>query len=294
MEAAHRKRAIELYEIAIEYGGVFIKLCQFLSARRDIFPEPYINILSPLQDEVPSIAFDELKPALSNTYSDYSTVFRSIEKTPLASASLGQTHRAELNDGTAVVLKILKPGVKRNIDRDFAILFYVFTFLSRFRAVREKVDLLQLLGEFVRVTGDELNFLREIHILNILKKELQKFPFLHIPRVYEELSSRDIIVMEYCSGDNISEIAKWKHRNNDPAIIHNKSLNSDCQMPRRTLVVRKLDRLGRSVKNLIDLVGDLQKRNIQFKSLTDSIDTGTTSGRFFFHVMASLAGWNEN
>ena len=56
-----------------------------------------------------------------------------------------------------------------------------------------------------------------------------------------------------------------------------------------TLVVWKLDRLGRSVKNLIDLVGDLQKRNIQFKSLTDSIDTGTTSGRFFFHVMASLA-----
>lgn len=219
MEAAHRKRAIELYDIAIDYGGVFIKLCQFLSARRDIFPEPYIKILSPLQDEVPSITFDELKPVLRNTYNDYSTIFRSIEKTPLASASLGQTHRAELNDGTAVVLKILKPGVKRTIDRDFAILFYVFSFLSRFKAVREKVDLLQLLGEFVRVTGDELNFLREIYILNMLKKELQKFPFLHIPKVYEELSSRDIIVMEYCSGDNISEVAKWKHRNNDPAII---------------------------------------------------------------------------
>lgn len=56
-----------------------------------------------------------------------------------------------------------------------------------------------------------------------------------------------------------------------------------------TLVVWKLDRLGRSVKNLVDLVGDLYKRGIQFKSLTDAIDTGTTSGRFFFHVMASLA-----
>lgn len=56
-----------------------------------------------------------------------------------------------------------------------------------------------------------------------------------------------------------------------------------------TLVVWKLDRLGRSVKNLVDLVGDLYKQGIQFKSLTDAIDTGTTSGRFFFHVMASLA-----
>jgi DNA invertase Pin-like site-specific DNA recombinase len=56
-----------------------------------------------------------------------------------------------------------------------------------------------------------------------------------------------------------------------------------------TLVVWKLDRLGRSVKNLVDLVGELHKQGIQFKSLTDSIDTGTPSGRFFFHVMASLA-----
>ena len=56
-----------------------------------------------------------------------------------------------------------------------------------------------------------------------------------------------------------------------------------------TLVVWKLDRLGRSVKNLVDLVGDLHKRGIQFRSLTDAIDTGTAAGRFFFHLMASLA-----
>ena len=56
-----------------------------------------------------------------------------------------------------------------------------------------------------------------------------------------------------------------------------------------TLVVWKLDRLGRSVKNLVDLVGELHKHGVQFKSLTDAIDTGTPSGRFFFHVMASLA-----
>ena len=56
-----------------------------------------------------------------------------------------------------------------------------------------------------------------------------------------------------------------------------------------TLVVWKLDRLGRSVKNLVDLVGELHKQGVQFKSITDAIDTGSASGRFFFHVMASLA-----
>jgi DNA invertase Pin-like site-specific DNA recombinase len=63
----------------------------------------------------------------------------------------------------------------------------------------------------------------------------------------------------------------------------------DGLRPGDTLVVWKLDRLGRSVKHLVDLVGELQKQGIQFESLTDSIDTGTASGRFFFHVMASLA-----
>lgn len=68
-------------------------------------------------------------------------------------------------------------------------------------------------------------------------------------------------------------------------------LNKALEMLRDgdTLVVWKLDRLGRSVKNLVDLVGELHKQGVQFKSLTDAIDTGTPSGRFFFHVMASLA-----
>jgi DNA invertase Pin-like site-specific DNA recombinase len=61
-----------------------------------------------------------------------------------------------------------------------------------------------------------------------------------------------------------------------------------------TLVVWKLDRLGRSVKNLVDLVGELHHEGVQFKSLTDAIDTGSASGRFFFHVMASWLRWNGN
>ena len=83
-------------------------------------------------------------------------------------------------------------------------------------------------------------------------------------------------------------------------IFHEKTSGSRAERPEfskaletlrggDTLVVWKLDRLGRSVKNLVDLVGELHKQGVQFKSLTDAIDTGTPSGRFFFHVMASLA-----
>ena len=219
MAAAHSRRAKELYDIAVESGGVFIKLCQFFSSRRDIFPEPYITILSPLQDQVPPLAFATLEPVLTEAFDDYRAVFRSVDPVPLASASLGQTHRAELNDGSQVVIKILKPEVKKTIDLDFAVLFHTFKLLSHFKAVREKVDLLELLAEFVKVTGDELNFLREVHVLKKLKKGLHKFDFLHIPDVHEELCGKDVIVMEYCSGDKISDIARWQQRDNDPVVL---------------------------------------------------------------------------
>ena len=85
--------------------------------------------------------------------------------------------------------------------------------------MRELVDLLELLEEFVKVTSDELNFLREIHVLQQLKNGLGKLDFLYIPDVHEEFCSKDVIVMEYCSGDKISDIAKWQGRNNDPVVL---------------------------------------------------------------------------
>ena len=78
MAKAHTKRATELYDIAVESGGVFIKLCQFLSSRRDIFPEPYIKILSPLQDKVPPVPFSELEPVLTHAFGEYKKVFRNF------------------------------------------------------------------------------------------------------------------------------------------------------------------------------------------------------------------------
>ena len=219
MMSAHTNRAKQLYDFAIESGGVFIKLCQFFSTRRDIFPEPYITILAPLQDQVPPIEFSELEPVLVREMEDWRHFFSDISTEPLASASLGQVHLGRLRSGTEVVLKILKPEIHKKIDIDFAILYFVFKFFNRFQAIRQKADLLLLLDEFIRVTGDELNFIREAHVLSIFKEGLRKFPFLHIPEVYEELCSENIIVMEYCQGDKISQVDDWRARNNDPEII---------------------------------------------------------------------------
>jgi len=218
MEKTHQKRAEELYTIAIELGGVLIKMCQYLSTRRDIFPEPYINVLSSLQDRVPPVEFDKIKQVIDNEYRGKSFPFKEIDETPLASASLGQTHKAILKSGDVVVIKILKPEIEKIIDIDFAIFHFVFKLFSHFKIFKEN-DFLSLLDEFIKVTGDELNFKREVYIGRKFKVALKKYPFVTVPYVYEEYSTYKIIVMEYIDGVKITEKDKWKDKNNDPIIL---------------------------------------------------------------------------
>jgi predicted unusual protein kinase regulating ubiquinone biosynthesis (AarF/ABC1/UbiB family) len=219
MKVFHERRAQELYTAAVEMGGVLIKLCQYFSARRDVFPDEYIKILSPLQDSVPPLPFAEIEAVIKSEYGDYSRRFSRLDERPLASASLGQVHRARLLDGREVVLKILKPGIEATIDTDFAILYFVFRLLSRFRVFREHADFLQILSEFVRVTGDELNFRREAYIAAEFKRDFARFDYVSVPEIFAEHCTARIIVMEYLAGDRINNVDSWLSRNNDPALI---------------------------------------------------------------------------
>lgn len=220
MEKTHKKRARQLYNISVKLGGVLIKFCQYLSTRRDFLPTPYIETLSPLQDNVPPASFEAICTVLEKEYgTDYKNNFKSIDPVPLASASLGQTHRAVLHDGTDAVLKVLKPGIEKTIDLDFAIIYNVFSLFSNFKIFQQKADFFGMLKEFIKVTGDELNFKREVHISKEFKKRLAKFSFVKIPYVYEELSTQRIIVMEFVKGDKISDVEKWEKRNNSPVIL---------------------------------------------------------------------------
>lgn len=219
MRAVHEKRARKLYRLAVRMGGVMIKLCQYFSTRRDIFPEEYVRILSPLQDSVPAAPFDAIEEVLAGEYGDWRARFSSVDETPLASASLGQVHRAVLTDGSHVVIKVLKPGIERVVDIDCAILTRVFTFLSRFRVFTDHADFMGLLDEFITVTGDEMNFRREAAVAQIFRESLKKFPYVRVPQVHGAFTTRRVIVMEYLEGDKITSVEAWSARNNDPALI---------------------------------------------------------------------------
>ncbi|HBD95871.1 MAG: hypothetical protein A2015_13115 [Spirochaetes bacterium GWF1_31_7] len=215
----HKKNAKLLYNLAVDLGGVMIKLCQYFSTRRDMFPEPYIEILSPLQDNVPPVSFQEIESRLIEEYGDYNKIFIDINKVPLAAASLGQVHRAMLHNGDKVVLKVLKPMAERVVDIDFAILFHVFKLFGNLKAISDKIDINLILSEFIRVTGDELNFRREAFVSKLLKEKLGKFNYLKIPYIYEEISTENILVMEFCEGVKISELSDYDAIHCDPVIL---------------------------------------------------------------------------
>ncbi len=209
MRARHSRRAEELYRTAVSMGGVMIKLCQYLSARRDFLPDPYIRVLSRLQDSVPAVPFAEMERIIREEYAGREFPFRSVDPEPLASASLGQVHRAVLLTGEDVVLKILKPEVEAVIDLDCSILFHVFRLFSKLRSFRAYSDFSNLLEEFIRVTGDELDFRREVAIAKRFREAFRKFDWVTVPFVHERFCNGRIIVMEYVSGVKITDTAAW-------------------------------------------------------------------------------------
>lgn len=224
MYNSHLKCAKELYSISVELGSIYIKLCQFLSTKHDIFPAPYIEILSPLQNAVPAVPFSSIEDRLISEYKDYKQIFLSFSEVPMAVASLGQVHCATLRDGRQVVVKVLKKEAEDTVDHDLAILFHVIRFVEHFGFISKHIHLSSLLDEFINVTSDELNFFREIFVAEKMCQSLSKFSYLKIPKVYKEFCTRRIIVMEYCKGVKINEVKDFREINCNPKILADRIL----------------------------------------------------------------------
>ena len=195
-----------------DLGPTFIKLGQILSTRPDLLPTEYIDELSKLQDAVPPEPMAHVLEQIEASFGrPVNEVFRSVEETALASASIAQVHKAVTLEGVEVVIKIQRPGIIERIAADLDLLYYAARLLE---AVVEETGIYTPTGiieEFDRAIREELDFLNEANNIREFHRNHKDRPYLVIPRVYDELSGRTVLTLEFLKGDKISNIELDKH-----------------------------------------------------------------------------------
>jgi ubiquinone biosynthesis protein len=191
-----------------ELGPTYIKFGQLLSTRADILSPEYIEELRELQDEIPGIEYEEIEQVLIKELGkNYEEYFINIEKKPVAAASIAQIHQATLKSGEEVVLKIQRPGIKKKIEVDLEILSYFAKLLNERDIIPEFIEPSKILSEFENELNKEIDFKREIANINRFKKNFSDNKHIIIPDIYEDLSSRRLIIMEEIKGIKLKEVS---------------------------------------------------------------------------------------
>ncbi len=203
--ARNRKRAQRFVGAALELGGVLIKLGQYLSARFDLLPVEWIEELAKLQDSVPPVDFAELRPLIEQDFGDkLENLFLEFNQSPLASASLGQVHKATLLDGTLVAVKVLRPGISLIIDADLEALNRVIDFLSRRTDLGKFADLKGIAREFDITLRRELDYIQEGKSAERVKDNMKSLKYVYVPKIYWERTSQRVLTTEFIVGYKVT------------------------------------------------------------------------------------------
>ncbi len=194
-----------LAQVMRELGPTFIKLGQLLSTRPDLLPEEYIQEFAKLQDRVASVPYDQVETVFLKEFGKpLDEVFEWFDKEPVASASIGQVHRAKLRTGQDVVVKVQRPGIERIIRVDLEILAEIGSLIEQKTRLGEVYKISEMIEEFSASIMEELDFTLEGRNADIFKKNFEDNPQVYIPRVYWEHTTRRILVMEYVQGQKIT------------------------------------------------------------------------------------------
>lgn len=199
--------------LAVELGGLMIKVGQFLSSRLDVLPPEITAELEGLQDEVPPVPFPAIRRlAETELGAQLEKVFASIEESPIAAASFGQAHRAQLRPMDAadtgladVVVKVQRPGIDAIIDIDLAALRKIGGWLSRVRIVSARADVPALVEEFAQISLMEVDYLREAQNLERFASLFADDDRVGVPEVVWERSTRRVLTLEDVTAIKISD-----------------------------------------------------------------------------------------
>lgn len=188
-------------------GPTFVKLGQLLSSRTDLLPQAYTRALSRLQDDVEPFSFPEVEDIVSSELGvRLSRAFSRFDEEPVAAASLGQVHRAAMRDGREVVVKVQRPGVRRQVLDDMEVLGEIAGFVEQHSETARRYAIADLLEQFRRSLLNELDYHREARNLVMLRELLEDRPLVVVPEPVDDYTTGRVLTMEYLSGRKVTEL----------------------------------------------------------------------------------------
>jgi len=213
--------------LAIDLGGLMIKVGQFMSSRLDVLPPEITSELEGLQDEVPAVPFAAIRTlAEAELGATLESVFTFVDPTPVAAASLGQAHRARLTDAVAedtglrdVVLKIQRPGIDLIVDVDLRALRRVGGWLSRVRLVSDRVDMPALVEEFAHTSLEEIDYLHEAQNAERFAENFADDDRVNVPQIVWERSTRRVLTLEDVTAIKANDGAALRAAGIDPSEV---------------------------------------------------------------------------
>jgi predicted unusual protein kinase regulating ubiquinone biosynthesis (AarF/ABC1/UbiB family) len=200
----HHRSARLIRNTAVRLEGLLIKACQFAGSRADILPADYVEILSELHDRVPPRPFSTIGPWIEDQLGrSLDSCFAYIDPHPIAAASLAQVHRARLDDGREVAVKVQYPNIEKIITTDLANFSFFINLLAK---LEKRFDLRLFLKEIVELIPLELDFTNEAANARRFIANFADDPSVVFPTPFEELSCRTVLTMTYLDGIKITDV----------------------------------------------------------------------------------------
>lgn len=212
-------RGVAIRHALEELGPIFVKFGQVLSTRQDVLPDDITLALTQLQDNVPAFPTKEARAIIeSNLRQPIETLFASFDDEPLAAASIAQVHSAVLHSGQSVVIKILRPNIRKKIQQDIDLL-YALARLAEYNTTLRRLKPKAIIREFEISLTDEIDLQLEAGNASQLRRNFACSPHLYIPQVYWEYTTSNIMVMERIYGIPITDREALKtHQINLPKL----------------------------------------------------------------------------
>jgi len=222
-QAARRQaQAVWIRDTFLDLGPTFIKLGQLFSTRADLFPSEYVEELSKLQDRVPAFGYEQVEQIIRQDLDKSVTeLFRNFDPIPLAAASLGQVHKAQLHSEEEVVVKVQRPGLRKLFTIDLQILKGIARYFQSHPDWGRGRDWIGIYEECCRILWEEIDYLNEGSNADTFRRNFRSYDWVKVPRVYWRYTSPRVLTLEYAPGIKISHYEALEAAGLDRKLIAN-------------------------------------------------------------------------